>query len=144
MGAPVVHFEINAKDGKRAQEFYSKLFDWNIDANNPMNYGMVNTGVKKGINGGVGQVDAAQSSLVTFYAEVNDPQAYLDKAVSLGGRVVLPVTAIPNMITFAQFADPEGNIVGIVKSEQPQPKPRTRKSGGRKKKTTRGKKRGRK
>lgn len=142
MGAPIVHFEINAKDGKRAQEFYSKLFEWKIDANNPMNYGMVSTGKKTGINGGIGQVDASQQPLVTFYAEVADPQTYLDKAVGLGGRVVLPVTEIPNMVTFAQFADPEGNIIGLVRSEQPRPK--ARRSSAKKKKTTRAKARRRK
>jgi predicted enzyme related to lactoylglutathione lyase len=29
----------------------------------------------------------------------------------------VPVTVIPDMVTFAQFADPEGNVVGIVKNE---------------------------
>jgi predicted enzyme related to lactoylglutathione lyase len=28
----------------------------------------------------------------------------------------VPVTEIPNMVTFAQFADPQGNVVGLVKS----------------------------
>jgi predicted enzyme related to lactoylglutathione lyase len=28
---------------------------------------------------------------------------------------VVPVTEIPNMVTFAQFADPQGNVVGLVK-----------------------------
>jgi predicted enzyme related to lactoylglutathione lyase len=32
----------------------------------------------------------------------------------------MPVTEIPGMVTFAQFADPEGNIVGLVKSEPEQ------------------------
>ncbi len=27
----------------------------------------------------------------------------------------MPVTEIPNMVTFAQFSDPEGNVVGMVK-----------------------------
>jgi predicted enzyme related to lactoylglutathione lyase len=30
----------------------------------------------------------------------------------------MPVTEIPNMVTFALFSDPEGNVVGVVKSEQ--------------------------
>ena len=47
---------------------------------------------------------------------VDHTQAYLDKAVSLGGKVVMPVTEIPNMVTFAQFSDPEGHIIGITKA----------------------------
>ena len=41
MAQPVVHFEVIGKDGKKLQEFYGKLFDWNVDASNPMSYGLV-------------------------------------------------------------------------------------------------------
>lgn len=119
MGQPVVHFEVTARDGKRAQAFYGALFKWNINANNPMNYGLVNTGSKTGINGGISQAGEGTSPFVTFYGEVDDPQSYLDRAVGLGGGVTVSVTHIPNMVTFAQFADPEGILIGLVKSEEP-------------------------
>ena len=127
MGEQVVHFEVNAKSGKRARKFYGSLFDWKINADNPMDYGLVNTG-GKGVQGGIGQVDAGKPSYVTFYIGVDDPQKYLDRAVSLGGKVVLPLTRIPNMVTFAQFADPEGNVVGLVKNEMPRPASATKSS----------------
>ena len=41
MAQPVVHFEVHGKNGKKSQEFYSKLFGWTVDSNNPMNYGLV-------------------------------------------------------------------------------------------------------
>jgi len=37
----VNHFEIHGTDGKKAQDFYASLCGWSVDANNPMNYGMV-------------------------------------------------------------------------------------------------------
>ena len=40
------------------------------------------------------------------------------EVIDLGGKTVVPETEIPNMVTFALFADPEGNVVGLVKSEQ--------------------------
>jgi len=52
---------------------------------------------------------------VTFYVQVSDLQAALKKAESLGGKTVVPVTKIPNVVTFALFQNPEGNIVGIMK-----------------------------
>mgnify|MGYP000660477607 CR=1 FL=1 len=113
MGKPVVHWEINTKDPARLHEFYAELFDWKIDANNPINYGLVDTGGKRGINGGIGPTDG--ENYVTFYVEVEDLQAYLDKAVKLGGKVVVPPTEIPGMVTFAMFTDPEGNRIGLVK-----------------------------
>ncbi len=50
-----------------------------------------------------------------MYAQVDDPQAYLDKAVALGGKVVMGVTVIPDMVTMALFADPDGDVTGLVK-----------------------------
>lgn len=116
MPNPVVHFEVIGKDGKKLQEWYSKIFGWTINADNPMNYGLVEA-EGNGIAGGVGQGDGGTS--VTVYIAVDDPQAKLDKVESLGGKTVMPVTEIPGMVTLAQFADPEGNIVGIVKNEMP-------------------------
>ncbi len=140
MGAPVVHFEINAKDLNRAKEFYSGLFGWKIQDVGAMNYGMVDTELKMGINGGMGQVDPGNPAFVTFYVQVEDPQAVLDKAVSLGAKVVAPVTVVPDMVTFALFSDPDGCTVGLVKGSQSlperKPKPR-RKAAARKKRTTR-------
>ena len=46
-----------------------------------------------------------------------EKQAYLDKIEKAGGRTLIPVTEIPNMMTFAQFEDPQGNRVGLVKAE---------------------------
>ena len=113
MPNPVVHFEVTGKDAKKLHGFYSGVFGWSIQADNPMNYGLVEA-QGNGIGGGVGQGDA---SSVTFYIEVDDPQAYLAKVEAAGGKTIVPVTEIPGMVTFAQFADPEGNVVGIVKSE---------------------------
>lgn len=42
----------------------------------------------------------------------------LNKIESLGEKTVMPVTTIPGMVTFALFADPEGHMVGLVKSEE--------------------------
>ncbi len=114
MPNPVVHFEVVGQDAPKLQKFYGELFDWKINADNPMNYGIVDNG-GEGINGGIGASPDGQGH-VTFYTQVDDPQAYLDQAEQLGGKTVMPVTEIPNMVTFALIADPEGNVVGVVKS----------------------------
>ncbi len=41
MGQPVLHFEIIGKDGEKLRSYYSELFGWDIDASNPMGYGIV-------------------------------------------------------------------------------------------------------
>ena len=114
MANPVVHFELIGKDAAALQKFYGDLFGWRVDANNPMNYGVIDTG-GGGINGGIAGGEQASNA---FYIEVDDPQAYLDRIEAAGGKTIVPVTVIPGMVTFAQFSDPEGNVVGLVKSEE--------------------------
>jgi hypothetical protein len=114
MPNPVVHWEILGNDPDKLQKFYAQLFGWHIDANNPMNYGIADTHSEKGINGGIGPADGSRYR-VTFYIEVDDLQAFLTKAERLGGKTIMPPTEIPDLVTFAQFSDPEGNIIGLVK-----------------------------
>ena len=114
MGNPVVHWEINARDGEKLRSFYGSLFDWKIDANNPMNYGMVETGTG-GVAGGIGQADEGGPQYVTFYVQVSDLQTYLDKAEKLGGKTIMPPTEIPGVVTIAMFEDIEGNKIGLLK-----------------------------
>jgi predicted enzyme related to lactoylglutathione lyase len=115
MADPVVHFEIIGKDPQKTQQFYSNLFGWNIDANNPYNYGMVDNG-GKGINGGVAGNDPSGDIRTTLYVEVPDLQATLDKATSMGAKVVMPPTEIPGAVTMAMFSDQDGNVIGLVKA----------------------------
>lgn len=114
MGAPVTWFEINTKDPAAAREFYGEVFDWKLNVLPDMDYALVETGPTGAIGGGIAA--AASGNQVIFYIEVDDPQAYLDKVEKAGGRTVVPVTEVPDMVTFAQFADPQGNVVGLVKS----------------------------
>jgi predicted enzyme related to lactoylglutathione lyase len=115
MPNPVVHFEIVGKDGKKLQEFYAGLFGWKVDADNEWNYGMVDTETPgQGIAGGIGPTMDGQAR-VTVYAQVPDLQASIDKAVTLGGKVLMPITEIPGAVTMAMVADPEGNTMGLIK-----------------------------
>jgi predicted enzyme related to lactoylglutathione lyase len=111
----VAWFEITGKDGPALQKFYGALFDWQIqDAGDGSGYGVVAAG-PKGIGGGIGQAQGGPGQ-ATFYVEVEDPDAYLAKAESLGATTVVPVTEIPQFgLTFAFFADPEGHVVGLSK-----------------------------
>ena len=117
MGKPIVGwFEVTGKDGAALQSFYSKLFDWEVsDAGDGSGYGLVAAG-QKGIGGGIGTSQDGGPGQVTFYVEVEDPDAYLAKAEALGGTTIVPPTEIPDFgLTFAFFADPEGHVVGLSK-----------------------------
>ena len=119
MAYPVTHFEINAQDAPATQKFYRDLFGWGIDADNPDNYGMIDTKTKgTGINGGIGASQQGKS-WVTFYVECDDPAATLAKAERLGGRRVMEPMQSMN-VTYALFADPEGNVIGLAKMDRTQ------------------------
>ena len=115
MPNPVVHWEIATKDAKGLSEFYTNVFGWKVDSENPMNYGMVETGGEGGIGGGIFQAEEGAEPFVTLYIEVDDLQAYLAKVESRGGKTVMPPTEIPGVVTLAVFTDPQGNRIGMVK-----------------------------
>ena len=121
MGQPVVHFEVIGRDGAALQSFYSELFDWKIDTNNPMGYGVVSRDENLsadgiGIGGGVGPGPEGYGGHVTFYVEVPDVEAALAQADSLGGtRVFGPDSPVEGLV-IGQFTDPEGHLIGLVQS----------------------------
>jgi uncharacterized protein len=125
MGQPVVHFEIVGKDADKLQGYYSELFGWQIDASNPMRYGIVqregnvnSDGV--GIGGGVGPGPEGYEGHVTFYVEVPDVEGALAKAESLGGTRMMGPDEVMDGTEIGLFTDPEGHVVGVVSgSAQP-------------------------
>lgn len=111
----VVHWEIQSSDPARQRGFFSDLFGWSIDANNPQDYGMVPHGGADSIPGGIGGTQDA-TSRVTVYVEVPDVDAVLARAQELGAATVLPRTDM-GMVVMAQFRDLEGNLIGLVESD---------------------------
>lgn len=119
MGRPVVHFEVIGKDGAKLHDFYSKLFEWEVNADNPMNYGTVERytrGDGTGIGGGVGGGPEGYEGHVTFYVEVPDVEAALVQAESLGGKRMMGPDKVMEGVTIGQFLDPEGHLIGLLEA----------------------------
>jgi predicted enzyme related to lactoylglutathione lyase len=121
MGQPVVHFEIVGKDAQKLQKYYADLFGWQIDSNNPMNYGVVprdgNVNAEGvGIGGGIGTGPEGYGGHVTFYVEVPDVEAAMAKAESLGGSRMMGPEKVMEGVEIGLFNDPEGHVVGLIKS----------------------------
>ena len=120
MGQPVVHFEVIGKDAEKLKSYYSELFGWEVDSNNPMNYGLVardgnlsEDGV--GIGGGVSGGADGYEGHVTFYVAVPDVEEALAKAESLGGTRVFGPDEVMEGLVLGQFKDPEDHVIGVVK-----------------------------
>ncbi len=121
MGQPVVHFEIMGKDLETLKAYYSDLFGWKIDSDNQMRYGVVqrdgnvsSEGI--GIGGGVGAAPEGYDGHVTFYIEVPDVEAALAKAENLGGSRMMGPEKVMEGVEIGLFNDPEGHMVGVVKT----------------------------
>jgi predicted enzyme related to lactoylglutathione lyase len=123
MGQPVVHFEITGGDAKALQDYFSQLFDWEIDANNPMGYGLVaregnTTSDGIGIGGGISSGPEGYGGHVTFYVEVPDVEASLAKAEELGGTRMMGPDEVMEGLVIGLFNDPEGHVIGVMHSTQ--------------------------
>ena len=112
MAHPVIHWEILGPDGPALHQFYRDLFGWSVNADNPFGYGTVDA-AETGVGGGIGATPDG-SSRVVIYVQVPDLQAALDQAVALGGAVLMPPEDI-GPVVLAQFADPAGNVIGLLK-----------------------------
>lgn len=124
MPAPVVHFEIGCKDIAKTREFYSKLLGWEY-APSPeaqpgapsmamiANLGPFAQNKTDGIGGHIAAMGHPPHQYVTFYAQVDDIEATLAHAQTLGGSTLIPKQEVPGMGWFAWFKDPEGNVLGL-------------------------------
>ncbi|MEA2452814.1 MAG: uncharacterized protein QOG04_1524 [Actinomycetota bacterium] len=114
MGDPVIHFEFASKDSDKLKDFYSEAFDWKIDSNNPMNYGLVDTG-GEGIPGGIGGIaDPSYPGHLTIYVKVASIEKALAKVESLGGKKLWGPMEVPGGPTLGLFEDPAGHRVGLT------------------------------
>ncbi len=118
----VVHFHLPVNDMERAHKFYSDIFGWKITKipKHPQ-YQMVET-VETGeddiplepgaINGSLyGRESPEDYPEITI--EVSSIDTYLKKIQKSGGKTVTPKTAIGDMGSYAEFTDPEGNVMGL-------------------------------
>lgn len=123
MSGKVVHFEIPADDGERANNFYTQAFGWNMMPVPGMDYTMVGTTPSDengmptetgGINGGM-FVRSDQFPLKTpvITVDVEDIDAALAKIGELGGSTVSPKMPVGEMGFAAYFQDTEGNVIGL-------------------------------
>ena len=121
MGQPVVHFEIMGKDGREAPELLLRAVRVGDRREQPdelrhvpRDDNLASDGT--GIGGGIGQAPEGYDGHVTFYAGVDDVEAALAKAESLGGTRMMGPETVMEDVEIGLFQDPEGNTVGVVDS----------------------------
>ncbi|MBT8161335.1 MULTISPECIES: VOC family protein [Arthrobacter] len=113
MTAKVNYFEIGSSDPEAVRGFYGPLFDWSFGESSPAGYQMVD-----GDKGGLWDTASiGGTSWAIFYVQVDDVNAAIAKAESLGARVALPYVD-NGAIEFAHLLDPQGNRFGVWRPKQ--------------------------
>jgi len=107
------------KDAGQLRSYYSQLFGWEFNTDNPMNYGVVRREDNvapdgTGIGGGIGAAPEGYDGHVTFYIGVPDVEAALAKAESLGGTRMMGPDEVMDGLVIGLFNDPEGHTIGVV------------------------------
>ena len=114
MGSPVIFFDIGCKDKENTVKFYTELFGWTADDVNPYS-STVDTESEYGITGAVTALGHEPHNYCMIYLEVDDINAHLEKAESMGGKTLVPRTENPaSGQFFAWMADPEGTMIGLL------------------------------
>lgn len=128
---PVTHFEMPAKDKKRAAAFYSKVFGWKLQQLGPEmgEYVVAHTtetdakGMVKtpgAINGGFyAPTDDPMSKAPSVVISVKDVKASMKAVEKAGGKVLRQPDEIPGVGLWTSFLDPEGNRVSMIQPKMP-------------------------
>ena len=109
----VIHFEIVGKDQQGLQRYWSDLFGWKLNTDNPGGYGMTDH-EQTGVVVGIGGTPDGSAGHVTGYVRVGSIDSTLARATELGGRVIMPRFSPDGSAQLALVADPEGHVVGLT------------------------------
>lgn len=117
-----IHFEIHAADLDRMQAFYETVLGWSFNPVRP-DYRLIETGGGEGIDGALLQrrgpavEDGAAVNAWMCTVDVDDVDAYLQRAIDAGGALALPKMTIPGVGALAYAKDPDGNVFGMLQPE---------------------------
>jgi predicted enzyme related to lactoylglutathione lyase len=110
-----MQFQIISKAPEETAHFYSALFGWTIDANNPMGYRQIATGSDHGIQGGIWPAPPQAANFVQLFMQVENIVAAVEKAVALGAKILIPPTILPGGDELAVLHDPQGMSFAVLK-----------------------------
>jgi hypothetical protein len=110
--------ELYTKDTKKAGSFYSQLFGWKLkESPGYTEFHLGNEGV-----GGMMAIEASMGDVPPHwivYFQVADIDASAAKARSLGGKLRMEPTDIPEVGRFAIPLDPQGAEFAIIRLNRP-------------------------
>lgn len=116
--ARITHFEIPVDDTEKSMTFYKNVFGWKFQNWGAEEYFLATTGdnSKAGINGAIMKRRHPDQPVVNTI-EVENMDTTIRNIEKNGGKMVVPLMAIPGVGWLAYFKDPDQNIHGIMKPD---------------------------
>jgi len=114
VGDPVVQWQILSKEPGKHANFYSAVFGWTINADNPLGYRMANTESGRGIGGGFWPAPPEANAMVQLFVEVTDMSETINKVTHNGGSILIPPQTLPQGEQMAILRDPMGLTFGVM------------------------------
>jgi predicted enzyme related to lactoylglutathione lyase len=112
MSKPVTFIELHTKDPAKAKAFYGQLFAWRFEDIPGMQYTLIKTGGELG--GGVMKSENPKEPPMWLpYLTVENLDATVAKAKSLGASIVRERTEVPGEGFFAIVADPTSATIAL-------------------------------
>lgn len=110
--------ELMTSDPAAAAKFYGALFGWTVkDMDMGTGPYLVATVGDTGVAGIMGMPPGAPAMPPAWgcYVTVDDVDATLAKAESLGGKTVMPPMDVPGVGRMAVLQDPQGAVLSVIK-----------------------------
>lgn len=111
------HIDVPTRDPERSRQFYGDVFGWRFEAYPGSSYTGITTS-EDGILSSLGALPEvvglpSSSPGPVPYIRPGDFEATLAAIEQAGGEVLIPKTDVRGYGWFAQFRDPDGNVIGL-------------------------------
>jgi predicted enzyme related to lactoylglutathione lyase len=120
----VVWHTLLAPDVEKAKAFYGQLLGWEYEIFKPgeMDVPMIKQNGQS--HGGIQEITSPGTPAHwCAYVQVEDLAATLGRVEAAGGKTLAPITAIPDVGSFAVIADPDGGVIAAFTPSGEMPPP---------------------
>jgi uncharacterized protein len=120
----IVWHTLMTTDVERAKSFYGELLGWEYDVFKPGELDVQMISQHGQQHGGIQPVQGEGTPPHWYgYVQVEDLASTIGRAESAGGKTLVPATPIPDVGSFAIFADPQGAVIAAFTPAGEMPAP---------------------
>jgi uncharacterized protein len=113
MANPVLEFQFISKNPADTGRFYSDVFGWSVHVDERTGYRRIDTGSSQGIQGGIWPAPPHAPNFAQLFIAVDDVATAISKAETIGARLLIPLTTLPEGGEMAVLHDPQGMAFAI-------------------------------